>query len=99
MTHEEWYARQLDAEWRQLASTPIFQQACEVVIEEASAVRTASSSVEVNALQNSFREGIFSAIRTLRYLARPKAPPREQLRKPWERVVEEEQLPPGPQKQ
>ena len=96
MTHEEWYARNLDTAWRQIVQSDIFQLACSVVMEEASAVRTAPNSTEVNALQNQFREGMFSTIRTFRFLARPKPEPRETLSKPWEREREEEKLPPGP---
>jgi hypothetical protein len=76
----------------------IFQLACSVVLEEASSVRTPPNSTEVNALQNQFREGMFSAIRSLRALAQARPEPPEKLKKPWERDHDEEKLPPGPQR-
>ena len=98
MTHHEWYSRNLDGPWRQFVVQEIFQQACSVVLEEASSVRTPPNSTETNALQNQFREGMFSAIRSLRALAQPRPEPPEKLKKPWERERKEEDLPPGPQR-
>lgn len=97
MTQHDWYANNLDSSWRQITNTDLFRMACQVVLEEASSVRTPPQSSEVNALQNQFREGIFSAIRSLRALGIPKSGPREVLPKPWERKMEaEEALPAGP---
>lgn len=97
MTQSDWYANNLDTTWRQIVATDIFKIACQVVLEEASSVRTPPQSSEVNALQNQFREGMFSAIRSLRALAVPKPGPKEPLSKPWERKMEvEAELPAGP---
>jgi len=100
LNQHEWYARSLDSHWRQVVSQEIFHVACNVILEEASSVRTAPASTEVNALQNQFREGIFSAIRSLRMLAQPRPEgPQRPLHKPWEREKEEEEeLPPGPKR-
>jgi hypothetical protein len=99
LNQQEWYTRGLDAAWRQFSNQDIFQLACNVVLEEASSVRTQPVSIEVNAMQNQFREGIFSAVRSLRALAqaRPEGPIKK-LHKPWEREEEKEELPPGPQR-
>jgi hypothetical protein len=97
VTQHEWYARSLDGAWRQFVNQEIFQIACSVVLEEASSVRTPPNSTELNALQNQFREGMFSAIRSLRMLAQARTEPMEQLSKPWDRKrKEEEDLPSGP---
>lgn len=96
MNQHEWYANGFDSTWRDMVNTEIFKLACQVVLEEASSVRTPPQSAEVNALQNQFREGMFSSIRSLRALAISKGEPKNQLSKPWERKMEEETLPPGP---
>jgi hypothetical protein len=98
VTYREWYTRSLDGPWRQVVAQEIFQIACNVVMEEASSVRTPPTSTEVNALQNQFREGVFSAIRSFRGLAQPVPEPPKALKKPWERDEEEIKLPPGPVK-
>jgi hypothetical protein len=99
MSHEEWVALGLTEQWRAVVNTVLFKQACSVILEELYRFRT-SGSAEVNALQNQFKEGTYSAIATLRALAEhPK--PKTELPKPWEHAVRGEgdkELPPGPQK-
>jgi hypothetical protein len=102
MTHEEWIALGLPEQWRAIINTVLFKQACSVVLEELYRFRT-SGTVEVNALQNQFKEGTYSAIATLRALAEPPKPKIE-IPKPWGQLrsettrAEEDILPnpPGP---
>lgn len=97
--HEEWTALGLTEQWRSVVNTVLFKQACSVVLEELYKFRT-SGSAEVNALQNQFKEGTYSAIATLRALAEPPRPKTE-VPKPWSHAAKEEldkELPLGPQK-
>jgi hypothetical protein len=99
MTHEEWQVLGLTEQWRSVINTTLFKQACSVVLEELYRFRT-SGSAEINALQNQFKEGTYSAIHTLRALAEP---PKEKVKMPrsWEFGSKEEEaknLPPGPQR-
>lgn len=70
-----------------------------MVLEELYKFRT-SGAVEVNALQNQFKEGTYSAIATLRALADPPKM-NQKVPKPWEfasRSEEEKTLPLGPKR-
>ena len=99
MSHEEWIALGLPEQWRAIINTVLFKQACSVVLEELYRFRT-SGSAEVNALQNQFKEGTYSAIATLRALAAHPTPKTE-LPKPWEHAVRSEEgkeLPTGPKR-
>lgn len=99
MLHDEWVALGLPEQWRSVINSVIFKQACSVVLEELYKFRT-SGTVEVNALQNQFKEGTYSAIATLRALADP--PKQKQVTpKPWEHAVSAEKdklLPEGPKR-
>lgn len=99
MLHEEWVALGLIEQWRSVVSSVIFKQACSVVLEELYQFRT-TGNTEVNALQNQFKEGNYSAIASLRALADS---PRERAKipKPWEhatKVEESKTLPEGPKR-
>lgn len=97
MTHEEWNALGLAEQWRAVINTTLFKQACSVILEELYRYRTNGSS-EVNALQNQFKEGTYSALATLRALANIPVKG-EKLSKPWDfaaRSEAEVKLPPGP---
>lgn len=99
MLHDEWIALGLTEQWRSVVNTTLFKQACSVVLEELYKYRT-SGTAEVNALQNQFKEGTYSAIATLRALAEP---PRlkQPMPKPWEfasRAEEDKTLPEGPRR-
>lgn len=95
MTHEEWNALGLAEQWRAVVNTTLFKQACSVILEELYRFRT-SGTAEVNALQNQFKEGTYSAIASFRALANVPVKG-ERLSKPWEKTREDEiKLPPGP---
>jgi cytosine/adenosine deaminase-related metal-dependent hydrolase len=99
MSHDEWTALGLAEQWRAVINTALFKQACSVVLEELYRFRTVGSA-EVNALQNQFKEGNYSALSTLRALAEHHKP-KPEMPKPWEYAVKgevERELPPGPQK-
>lgn len=97
MTHEEWVILGYAEQWRSVVNTTIFKAACSVILEEIYRHRTAGD-VPLNALQNQFKEGTYSAIQTLRSLADPPKEPGVKIPKPWEKKEEEIQLPPGPQR-
>jgi hypothetical protein len=97
MTHEEWQLLGYAEQWRAVVNTTIFKAACSVILEEIYRHRTAGD-IPVNALQNQFKEGTYSAILTLRSLADPPKEPGVKIPKPWEKKEEEIQLPPGPQR-
>jgi hypothetical protein len=99
MLPEEWIALGLPEQWRSVVNSLIFKQACSVVLERLYEYRT-TGNVEVNALNNQFKEGTYSAIQTLRALADP--PKIRQIApKPWEHAAkteEEKRLPEGPKR-
>jgi hypothetical protein len=98
MLHDEWVALGLTEQWRSVVNTVLFKQACSVVLEELYKYRT-NGTAEINALQNQFKEGTYSAIATLRALAEPPKAKQQHMPKPWEfasRTEEERILPEGP---
>jgi hypothetical protein len=97
MTHEEWIVLGYAEQWRAVVSTTLFKSACSVILEEIYRHRTAGD-VSMNALQNQFKEGTYSAIHSLRALANPPRDVAEKIPKPWERKGEEVELPIGPQR-
>src|SRR5262252_2524903 len=100
MLHEEWQALGLTEQWRSVVNTTLFKQACSVVLERLYEFRT-NGPIELNALQNQFKEGTYSAIATLRALAEPPKAAKQQMPKPWEfasRTEEEKTLPEGPRR-
>ena len=99
MLHEEWIALGLPEQWRAVINSVLFKQACSVVLEELYKFRT-SGDVAVNALNNQFKEGTYSAIATLRALADP-VKDKTKFPKPWDyatRPEEEKRLPEGPKR-
>jgi hypothetical protein len=97
MTHEEWVVLGYAEQWRAVVNTTLFKAACSVILEEIYRHRTAGD-IPVNALQNAFKEGSYSAIHTLRSLADPPREPGQPVPKPWGRKEEDMTLPPGPQR-
>jgi hypothetical protein len=99
MTHEEWVTLGFYEQWRVVVNSVLFKQACSVVLEELYQFRTVGSA-EINALQNQFKEGNYSAIATLKSLAN--GPQKDgKLPEMWGRKAREEldkKLPTGPQK-
>jgi hypothetical protein len=97
MTHDEWIVLGYAEQWRAVINTQIFKAACSVILEEIYRHRTAGD-IPVNALQNAFKEGTYSAIHTLRSLADPPREKGEKIPKPWDIKEEEIQLPAGPKR-
>lgn len=97
MTHEEWQVLGYAEQWRAVINTTIFKAACSVILEEIYRHRTAGD-VPINALQNQFKEGTYSAIHSLRALADSPKEPVGKIPKPWEKREEEVVLPPGPKR-
>ena len=97
MTHDEWIVLGYAEQWRAVVNTPIFKAACSVILEEIYRHRT-TGDIALNALQNSFKEGTYSAIHSLRALADPPKEPGGKVPKPWEKKEEEVALPVGPQR-
>lgn len=97
MTHDEWQVLGYAEQWRAVINTQIFKAACSVILEEIYRHRTAGD-IPVNALQNAFKEGTYSAIHTLRSLADPPREKAEKIPKPWDKKEEEVSLPAGPKR-
>jgi hypothetical protein len=97
VTHEEWQLLGYAEQWRAVVNTTIFKAACSVILEEIYRHRT-TGDIPTNALQNSFKEGIYSAVHSLRSLADPPRESGAKIPKPWDKKEEEAQLPAGPKR-
>jgi hypothetical protein len=79
MTSRRWYEAGKDAEWRKLLNEqPIIREAFEIILRTTMEQRETDPSLEVQALQNAKRDGIYGTLLLLELgLANPPAKPKK----------------------